>query len=107
MQDTKNRVFWGCQLYNTGSWQIEVSRFDDGVCLSGGPADYELGHWRKELLPGESFRTPEAVLTVTRGNTALEADIASVEALLNHRPRKCLDWKTPFEVFWEKSVALD
>lgn len=39
--------------------------------------------------------------------TVTEADIASVEALLNHRPRKCLDWKTPFEVFWEKSVVLD
>ena len=39
--------------------------------------------------------------------TVTEADIASVEALLNNRPRKCLDWKTPFEVFWEKSVALD
>lgn len=39
--------------------------------------------------------------------TVTESDIASVEALLNNRPRKCLDWKTPFEVFWEKSVALD
>ena len=25
---------------------------------------------------------------------------------LNHRPRKCLDFKTPFEVFFEQSVAL-
>ena len=25
---------------------------------------------------------------------------------LNHRPRKCLDFKTPFEVFFEHSVAL-
>ena len=38
--------------------------------------------------------------------TVTEADIASVEALLNHRPRKCLDWKTPFEVFWEKVLHL-
>jgi IS30 family transposase len=25
---------------------------------------------------------------------------------LNHRPRKCLDFKTPFEVFFDQSVAL-
>ena len=25
---------------------------------------------------------------------------------LNHRPRKCLDFRTPFEVFFERSVAL-
>ena len=25
---------------------------------------------------------------------------------LNHRPRKCLDFKSPFEVFFEQSVAL-
>ncbi|MDO8753994.1 MAG: IS30 family transposase [Anaerolineales bacterium] len=26
---------------------------------------------------------------------------------LNHRPRKCLDFKTPFEVFFHRPVALD
>jgi IS30 family transposase len=26
---------------------------------------------------------------------------------LNHRPRKCLDFMTPFEVFFDQSVALD
>jgi IS30 family transposase len=25
---------------------------------------------------------------------------------LNHRPRKCLDFQSPFEVFFEQSVAL-
>lgn len=39
--------------------------------------------------------------------TVSPADIAFVESLLNNRPRKCLGWKTPFEVFWGKSVALD
>lgn len=30
----------------------------------------------------------------------------SVSDKLNHRPRKCLDFKTPFEVFFDPSVAL-
>jgi len=30
----------------------------------------------------------------------------SVSNKLNHRPRKCLDFKTPFEVFFDQSVAL-
>lgn len=37
--------------------------------------------------------------------TVTDEDIQQVEDLLNHRPRKCLGWKTPYEVF-QKSVAL-
>jgi IS30 family transposase len=33
-------------------------------------------------------------------------DLLFVTNRLNHRPRKCLDFKTPFEVFFEHSVAL-
>ena len=33
-------------------------------------------------------------------------DILLVTNLLNNRPRKCLDFKTPIEVFLEQSVAL-
>ena len=35
-----------------------------------------------------------------------DEDFDRVIDLLNHRPRKCLGWKTPAEVFFE-SVALD
>ena len=37
--------------------------------------------------------------------TVSDADIAFVEYLINNRPRKCLDWKTPSEVFFQ-CVAL-
>ena len=37
--------------------------------------------------------------------TVTDEIIQIVEDLINHRPRKCLGWKTPAEIF-EKSVAL-
>ncbi len=33
-------------------------------------------------------------------------DVDFVVNLLNNRPRKCLEWKTPAEIFFDKSVAL-
>ena len=38
--------------------------------------------------------------------TVSDLEISIVENLLNNRPRKCLNWKTPFEVFFENCVAL-
>ena len=39
-------------------------------------------------------------------STVALADVKVVVEKLNHRPRKCLDFKTPFEVFFLQSVAL-
>lgn len=33
-------------------------------------------------------------------------DVALVQVKLNLRPRKCLNWKTPYEVFFKKSLHL-
>lgn len=38
--------------------------------------------------------------------TVSDDDILQVENLINNRPRKCLGWKSPFEVFSSLSVAL-
>ncbi len=38
--------------------------------------------------------------------TVTDEDIQLVETLINNRPRKCLNWKTPYEVFYENFVAL-
>ena len=35
-----------------------------------------------------------------------QGDVDFVVDLLNNRPRKCLGWKTPAEIFFDKSVAL-
>ena len=45
-----------------------------------------------------------------RRNTDLEGltddDLINVENKVNFRPRKSLNYKTPFEVFFNKKVAL-
>jgi IS30 family transposase len=38
--------------------------------------------------------------------TVTNADLMWVMNRLNHRPRKCLDFQSPFEVFFDQSVAL-
>jgi IS30 family transposase len=35
-----------------------------------------------------------------------DADLSWIMNRLNHRPRKCLDFQSPFEVFFDQSVAL-
>ena len=63
LEDTRNHVFWGAQLAHPASWQMELYRMDDNLAISGGLADREFGHWKKEIKPGESFTTPTAILT--------------------------------------------
>ncbi len=68
LEDTEARVLWGAQLAWAGSWQMEVYRQHDDVCLSGGLADREFGHWMKSLAPGESLATPPACISCVAGN---------------------------------------
>lgn len=39
-------------------------------------------------------------------DTLTKKDIKKIQDKLNHRPRKCLGFKTPFEVMFNKNVAL-
>ena len=64
VEDTKEGVVWAAQLAIECSWQMEFYRRDDGMAFSGGLADREFGQWMKTIKPGESFTTPEAILTV-------------------------------------------
>lgn len=68
LEDRTAGVFWGAQLAWGGSWQMEVTRRDDWVSISGGQADREQGHWVKSLQPGERLDTPEAVLATVQGD---------------------------------------
>lgn len=67
-EDTKNHICWGAQMGCPSSWQMEITRGDDCACMSGGIADREFGHWTKNVLPGESFKSIPAVLSVCKGN---------------------------------------
>jgi alpha-galactosidase len=68
IEDTLSGITWGAQLAWAGSWQMELFGRGGEVSLSGGLADFDFGHWRKTLAPGESFTTPHAWLTVVEGD---------------------------------------
>jgi alpha-galactosidase len=68
IEDTEAGVVWGAQISWAGSWQLEVFRQHDEVCISGGLADREFGHWMKTLQIGESLVTPEATLSCVAGS---------------------------------------
>jgi IS30 family transposase len=46
------------------------------------------------------------IKTTTKLELMSDLQIQEIEDLINHRPRKCLDYKTPYEVFYRTRVAL-
>lgn len=68
IEDTGAGVLWGAQLAWAGSWQMEIFRQHDDVCLSGGLADREFGHWKKTIQPGETLETPSAIVACVHGS---------------------------------------
>jgi alpha-galactosidase len=68
IEDRGVGVFWGATLVWPGSWQMELYRRDDQLSLSGGLADRELGHWFKNVAPGETFTSPQAYVTTVKGD---------------------------------------
>ena len=62
VENSCTNEFIGVQLYIPSSWQIELFRHREPLTLLGGIADFDYGHWCKEIAPGESFTTPKAVV---------------------------------------------
>lgn len=118
-EDRKAGVFWGAQLAWAGSWQMEAYRKDDCLCLSGGLADREFGHWARTVAPGKSFTSPPAYVSVVQGDlddlcarltrmqaAALEAPGALPESEKD-LPVICNEWCTTWgEPQHEKMVAI-
>ena len=94
----------GVQLYCPSSWQIELFRYKEPLTLAGGLADYDYGHWCKNIGPGEVFTTPKAVVATgcsleevcDRLVKAQNPDIASVDedlpVIFNEY---CTSWGNP------------
>ena len=70
LENSEKSEFIGVQLYCPSSWQIEILRKDESIYVHGGLADYDWGHWFKDVAPGESFESPKAV--VAKGNSLAE-----------------------------------
>ncbi|MBR6358205.1 MAG: alpha-galactosidase [Lachnospiraceae bacterium] len=62
LEDSEKSEFLGVQLYVSASWQIEVYRRDESISVQGGLADRDFGAWSKDVMPGEKFETPKAVI---------------------------------------------
>jgi alpha-galactosidase len=73
-EDRSAGVFWGAQLSWAGSWQLEAFRQHDDLCLSGGLADREFGHWMKKIAPGARFAAPPAMVSCVHGDFATLCD---------------------------------
>ncbi len=116
VEDTEAGVLWGAQLAWAGSWQMEITRRGDAVSISGGLADFEFGHWRKVLQPGEHFTSPVAHLACVQGTLEdLTHKLVSLqESRLNDLPASeeelpvmfnewCTNWGSPSH---DKTIAL-
>lgn len=68
LEDTQSGVVWAATMDAPASWQIEAGHRTCGLHMSGGLADYNFGHWRKALAPGESFSTRSAFITSVKGS---------------------------------------
>lgn len=80
LEDSASGEFTGIQLYLTSTWQMEIQcQKDDTLTVCGGIGDRDFGHWMKNLAPGESFESPEAVLV--RGSSLEEVCDALVKAI--------------------------
>ena len=85
VEDSDAGVIWGAQLIWHGSWEMEIYRRDDGLCLSGGLGGYERAHWMKMLEPDESFESPAVLVTACEGDLdALCRRLVRMQAYFDH-----------------------
>ena len=66
-EDKEFGVTWAAQIAHNATWQMEISRSDDCLSLSGGLGDEEFCGWYKTVKPGETFNAPKAFIGVAKG----------------------------------------
>ena len=67
VEDRNMRCTWAVSLEAPASWHIDAVHHQTSICLTGGIADFESGHFRKKLAPGEEYRTYSGFLTAVEG----------------------------------------
>ncbi|MFM2092243.1 MAG: hypothetical protein RLZZ127_2732 [Planctomycetota bacterium] len=82
IEDRGAGVVWALQPDAPASWQCDALRREDAVSISAGPADHELGHWWRDLAPGESYAAPGVSAACVRGDVdaACDALVAAIDA---------------------------
>ncbi|MBQ7039771.1 MAG: alpha-galactosidase [Clostridia bacterium] len=66
-EDKEMGVTWAAQIAHNGTWQMEISRPNDTLSLSGGLGDEEFCGWYKTIKSGEVFDAPKAYIGVAKG----------------------------------------
>lgn len=99
LQSTKKRVYSltndnGPEFFDGALHTVPVYYCDPGKPYQRGTVENSIGKVRKYIGRKTMLTGENKDLTKT------------VENLLNFRPRRCLDFKTPYEVFYKTSVAL-
>ena len=79
VEDRNMRCTWAVSLEAPASWHIDAVHHQTSICLTGGIADFESGHFRKKLAPGEEYRTYSGFLTAVEGG--LEEACAALQEL--------------------------
>lgn len=110
VKDGQSGVVWGVTLEAPFSWQIELYKEKETCALSCGLADYEFGHWRKQIPPKGTFETHLAFFTVKgQGgvNAVCNAFVHTADARLRVPDREeslpilfneyCTTWGSPSE----------
>lgn len=67
VEDTKHGIIWAAALEAVSPWEMMVSRYCDFVNISGGLPDREFAGWFKDVAPGESLKSPVALITAKYG----------------------------------------
>ena len=83
VEDEEAKIVWAMQLEAPCSWQMELYKEKEGCSVSCSMADYESGHWRKNIPAGAAFETDKTFVYVGQGSV-----LAACNALVHEQDRR-------------------
>lgn len=95
MADNRQHVMWLASVEARASWQLNAARLDDRPVLFGGLPDADNGQWYKIVMPGASYQTPYAWLTVAQDDLEQTSRrLQQLPAPVKHLPIIYNEWGT-------------